>query len=100
MRYATAYQHKKQTERTVAKTRRCEAMTENGTEEGLLVRAEPLQWAEEISQRMVDVVRVEDGALLLEADPGWAAAINTVLVAKGVRVNELRRETTAGRLTG
>jgi hypothetical protein len=37
--------------------------------EGLLVRAEPLQWAEEISQRMVDVVRVEDGALLLEADP-------------------------------
>ncbi len=75
-------------------------MTENGTEEGLLVRAEPLEWAEEISQRMVDVVRVEDGALLLEADPGWAAAINTVLVAKGVRVNELRRETTAGRLTG
>jgi hypothetical protein len=66
--------------------------------EGLLVRAEPLQWAEEISQRMVDVVRVEDGALLLEADPGWAVAINAVLVAKGVRVNELRKETTAGRL--
>ena len=64
--------------------------------EGLLVRAEPPQWAEEISQRMVDVVRVEDGALLLEADPKWAAAINTVLVAKGVRVNELRKETTAG----
>jgi predicted ATP-grasp superfamily ATP-dependent carboligase len=66
--------------------------------EGLLVRAEPLQLAEEISQRMVDVVRVEDGVLLLEVDPGWAGAINTVPVAKGIRVNELRMETTAGRL--
>jgi hypothetical protein len=98
MRYATAYQHKKQTERTVAKTRRCQAMTENGREEGLLVRSEPLQWAQEICQRMVDVVRVENGALLLEADPEWAGAINTVLVSKGVRANELRKETTAGRL--
>jgi hypothetical protein len=87
MRYATAYQHKKQTERTVAMTRRCQTMTENGREEGLLVRAEPLQWAQEISQRMIDVVRVEDGALLLEAEPERAAAINTVLVSKGVRVN-------------
>jgi hypothetical protein len=73
-------------------------MTENGREEGLLVRAEPLEWAEEISHRMVDVVRVEDGALLLEADPKLAGAINTVLVAKGVRVNELHKETTAERL--
>jgi len=64
-------------------------MLENATGEGLLVRAEPLQWAEEISQRMVDVVRVEDGALLLQVDPEWAGAINTVLVKKGVRVNEL-----------
>jgi len=64
-------------------------MTENGREEGLLVRAEPLEWAEEISQRMVDVVRIVDGALLLDADPAWAGAINTVLVMKGVRVNEL-----------
>jgi hypothetical protein len=63
--------------------------------EGLLVRAEPLEWAEEISHRMVDVVRVEDGALLLEVDPKWAGAINTVLVSKGVRVNEIRKETTA-----
>jgi hypothetical protein len=71
-------------------------MLENGSEEGLLVvRAEPLEWAEEISQRMVDVVRVEDGALLLEANPEWAGAINTVLVAKGVRVNELRKATTS-----
>ena len=73
-------------------------MTENGSEEGLLVRAEPLGLAEEISQRMVDVVRFEDGALLLKADPEWAGAINTVLIKKGVRVNELRKEPTAARL--
>jgi len=66
-------------------------MTENGSgEEGLLVKAEPLGLAEEISQRMVDVVRVVDGALLLDADPAWAGAINTVLLEKGVRVRELR----------
>jgi hypothetical protein len=57
--------------------------------EGLLVRAEPLEWAEEISQRMVDVVRTMDGALLLDVDPAWAGPINTVLVSKGVRVSEL-----------
>ena len=73
-------------------------MTENGREEGLLVRAEPLEWAEEISQRMVDVLRVEDGALLLQAEPEWARAINTVLVSKGVRVNEIRKESTPERL--
>jgi hypothetical protein len=66
--------------------------------EGLLVRAEPLEWAEEISQRMIDVVRVEDDALLLKAEPEWAGAINSVLVSKGVRVKEIRRETTAERL--
>jgi hypothetical protein len=68
-------------------------MKENRTDEGLLVRAEPMGLAKEISQRMVDVVRFEDGALLLEVEPKWAGAINTVLVAKGVRVNELRKET-------
>ena len=73
-------------------------ITENGIEEGLLIRAEPLEWAKEISQRMVDVVRLVDGALLLEADPEWAGAINTVLITKGVRVNELRKEPTAARL--
>jgi hypothetical protein len=65
----------------------------------LLVRAEPLQWAKEISQRMVDVVRVEDDALLLGVDPEWAGAIETVLVSKGVRVDELRKVTKAVRLT-
>ena len=61
--------------------------------EGLLVRAEPLGLAEEISQRMVHVERTMDDALLLDADPAWAGAINTVLVMKGVRVNQLRKET-------
>jgi hypothetical protein len=70
-------------------------MKENATQEALLVRAEPLQWAEEISQRMVDVVRVEDGALWLDADTEWAGAINTMLVTKGVRVNEIRKQSTA-----
>jgi hypothetical protein len=70
-------------------------MTQNRREEGLLVRAEPLEWAEEISQRMVNVVRVEDSALLLKVDPEWAEAINAVLVSKGVRVDELRQETKA-----
>ena len=64
-------------------------ITDNGSEEGLLVRAEPLRLAKNISQRMVDVVRVVDGALVLDADLAWAEAINTVLVKKGVRVSEL-----------
>ncbi len=65
-------------------------MPENGSEEGLLVRAEPLALAEAVSRRMVEV-RVVDGALLLDADPAWAWAINTVLVKKGLRISELRR---------
>jgi hypothetical protein len=73
-------------------------MQENQREEGLLIRAEPLGLAQEISHRMANVVRVEDGALLLDADPKLAGAINTVLVTKGVRVNELRKQTTAERL--
>jgi hypothetical protein len=97
MRYATGPHHKER-EQTVAETRRCKAMKENGREEGLLVRAEPLGLAQEISQRMVDVVRVEDGALLLEADPHWAGAINAVLAKKGVRVKEIRKKSTAERL--
>jgi hypothetical protein len=68
-------------------------MKENAREEGLLVRAEPLEWAKEISQRMVDVVRVDDGALLLGADAGLAEAIKRVLVTKGVRIKEIRKQT-------
>ena len=57
--------------------------------EGLLMRAQPSREAEQISRRMVDV-QVVNGTLLLGADPSWAGAINTVLIKKGVRVNELR----------
>jgi hypothetical protein len=58
---------------------------------GLLLEAQPLRAAEEICRCLVDRVRVANGALLLAADPAWSGAINTVLVKKGVRVNELRR---------
>jgi hypothetical protein len=73
-------------------------MLENGIEEGLVVRAEPLELAEEISHSMVEVERLEEGTLLLDVDPSWAGAINAVLVSKGVRVNELRKQTTASHL--
>ena len=59
---------------------------------GLLVCARPLNLAERICRRLVEGVRVVDGALLLDADPAWAGAINTVLVKRGVRVSELRRD--------
>jgi hypothetical protein len=54
------------------------------------MRAQPLRAAKEICRRMVDV-RIMEDTLLLAADPAWAGAINTVLVKKGVRVDELRR---------
>jgi len=73
-------------------------MAENATQEGLLVRAEPLEKAEEISHRMVDVVCVKDDALLLDAEPRLAEAIKRVLVKRGVRVNEIRMESTKERL--
>jgi hypothetical protein len=72
------------------KYRRCWAVFGNRSE-GLLVRAEPLGLARRLCQRMVEVVHETDGALLLAADPAWAAAINTVLVMKGLRISELRR---------
>ena len=66
-------------------------MTENGSKEGLLVKAEPLALARSVCEELVDEVRIMDGALLVTADPAWAWAINTVLVTKNVRVSELRR---------
>ena len=62
----------------------------------MLVRAEPLELAEEVCHRMVDVMRTIDGALLLDADPAWSGALNTVLVKKGVRVSELARRSRCG----
>jgi hypothetical protein len=47
--------------------RRYEVMAEKRNE-GLLVKAHPLEQAERISRSMVEV-RVVDGALLLNADP-------------------------------
>jgi hypothetical protein len=70
--------------------RRYQVMAEERSQ-GLLVRVHPLEQAERISSSMVEVVRVVGGALLLDADPAWAGAINTVLVTKGVRVSELCR---------
>jgi hypothetical protein len=58
---------------------------------GLLVGARPLDLAEMVCRRLVDGVRILDGSILLDADPAWAGAINTVLVKSGVRGNELRR---------
>lgn len=58
--------------------------------EELIVGARPLKLAEIVCRRIVDGVSIVDGALLLDTDPDWAGAINTVLVKKGVRVSELR----------
>ena len=73
-------------------------MTQNGREEGLLIRAEPLERAKEIIRPMVDVVRLGDGVLLLKVDPLWAEAIEAVLVTKGVEVEEIRKQSMAERL--
>jgi hypothetical protein len=59
--------------------------------EVLMVDARPLRLVEMVCKRLVDGVRIADGALLLDADPSWAGAINTGLVKRGVRVSELRR---------
>ncbi|HEX2742719.1 MAG TPA: hypothetical protein VHM69_19925 [Rubrobacter sp.] len=59
--------------------------------EVLMVGARPLNLAEMVCRRLVEGVRILDDALLLDADPAWAGAINTVLVKKGVSVSELRR---------
>ncbi len=61
----------------------------------MLAKAQPLRQAERIS-RLIVQVRVVDGALLLDADPAWAGAINTVLVMKGVRVSGLARRSRYG----
>jgi len=57
----------------------------------LLVRAEPLELARQVCQRLVAEVQEADGELVLAADHAWAGAINTVLIKKGVRVSELHR---------
>lgn len=60
--------------------------------EGLLVRAEPVEYAHEIAKRLagVEEVKETDGMLRLTTDPGRAAEINAKLVSAGLRVSEIR----------
>ncbi len=63
-----------------------------GREEGLLVRAEPLEEAARVAQDLPEVeeAQVADGMLRITADPTRAAEINTGLVNAGLRVSEVR----------
>jgi hypothetical protein len=68
-----------------------EEHAENRDDVRLLLRAEPLEQAEQICRRMVARVLSTEDALELEVDRAWTAAIKKVLLKKGVRVSELRR---------
>jgi len=59
--------------------------------QGLLVRAEPVEEAARIAERLtgVEEVEVSDGALRLATDPDRAPEINAKLVSAGLRVSEL-----------
>ena len=61
-------------------------------EEGVLVRAQPMDRAEQMLSALVgpDAVTKEDGALHLKTAPGRAAEINQQLVAAGIGVTEIR----------
>ncbi len=61
-------------------------------EEGLLVRAEPLEEAARVARDLpkVEEAQIADGMLRITADPARAAEINAGLVNAGVRVSELR----------
>jgi ABC-2 type transport system ATP-binding protein len=63
-----------------------------GREEGLLVRAEPLEEAARVARDLPEVeeAQMADGMLRITADPARAAEINAGLVNAGVRVSELR----------
>lgn len=62
-------------------------------ESGLLVRAEPLEVAAKIAERLsgVEQARILDGALRLTTNPEKAAEITRKLVSAGLAVSELRR---------
>ena len=59
---------------------------------GLLVKAEPVEEAVKIAERLAGVEEVQqtDGKLRLTTDPEKAAEINAKLVEAGLRVSELR----------
>ena len=61
-------------------------------EEGVLVRAQPIDQANEILSRMfgADAITRQDGALHLKTRPAQSVEINRQLVAAGIGVSELR----------
>src|SRR6266851_1260036 len=61
-------------------------------EEGVLVRAQPADAAQEMLTRMFgpEAVSRQDGAIHLKTDPGKSMEINRQLTAAGIGVSELR----------
>ena len=61
-------------------------------EEGVLVRAQPIEQAQDLLTRMfgAEAVSRSDGAIYLKTDPGRSLEINHQLMAAGVGVSELR----------
>src|SRR5438067_4072321 len=61
-------------------------------EEGVLVRAQPIEQAHEVLTKMfgADVISRQDGALHLKTKPSNSVDINRQLVAAGIGVSELR----------
>ena len=61
-------------------------------EEGVLVRAEPMDRAQQVLATMfgVDAITMQDGAIHLKVKPEKSTEINRQLVAAGVGVSELR----------
>ncbi len=59
---------------------------------GLLVRAEPIDWASRLIEEIcgAEPVQVSDGALMVATDIMRAGEINYKLVTSGVAVSELR----------
>jgi ABC-type multidrug transport system ATPase subunit len=61
-------------------------------QKGVLIRAEPIDNAQEVLTRMFGpaVIRKEDGALHLQVEPAQSAEINRQLVGAGLGVSEVR----------
>src|SRR5258708_33896489 len=61
-------------------------------EEGVLVRAQPIDKAEDVLTKMFgpDAVRRQDGAIHLKTKPAQSADINRQLIGAGIVVSELR----------
>ncbi len=61
-------------------------------DEGVLVRAQPVEHAQEVLTRMFgpEIVSRRDGAIYLRTDPARSVEINRSLMASGIAVSELR----------